>query len=104
MPLQTAFDLTAKDIGGLPSPDAVAGFFTRLGYPTGCRKELTPASAGLTGDTAQAVASVELTTDDPDSTHEPTFCYTPASIRCWACNVVPDGSMLSPTDGMIVAV
>ncbi len=31
MPLQTDLDLTAKDIGGLSSPDAVVGFFPRLG-------------------------------------------------------------------------
>ena len=36
-------DLTVADIGGLSSLDALAGFFTRLGYPTGCRKELPAA-------------------------------------------------------------
>ena len=65
-------------------------------YPTGCRKVLTAVALKLTGDTAQAVNNVELVVADPGSTHEPTACYTPASIRCWACNVVPDGSMRRP--------
>lgn len=66
MPIQTDIDLSAKDIGGLSSPDAVAGFFTDLCYPTGCRKELTAGSLGLTGDTAQAVTGIELVAADAE--------------------------------------
>lgn len=66
MPVHTDLDLTTKDIGGLSSPDAIAGFFGRLGYPTDRRKELTAASLGLTADTAQAVTSVELIAADSD--------------------------------------
>ena len=59
-------DLTVADIGGLSSLDALAGFFTRLGYPTGCREELPPASLDLTGDTAKEVRRIELLAEDDE--------------------------------------
>lgn len=62
----TDLDLSAKDISSLSSADAVAGFFTHLGYPTGERKQLTASSLGLTGDTAQAIQSIELVAADED--------------------------------------
>ena len=60
MPYDHDLDLTAKDISSLSSADAIAGFLTKLGYPTGSRKKLTAASLGLTGDSADAVKHVEL--------------------------------------------
>ncbi len=66
MPHVTDLDLTAKDISSLSSADAVAGFFTNLGYPTGERKALTASSLGLTGDTAGAIHSIELLAADDD--------------------------------------
>ena len=54
-------DLTVADIGGLSSLDALGGFFTRLGYPTGCRKELPAGSLDLTATpSTQAVGSMLL--------------------------------------------
>ncbi len=66
MPHITDLDLTAKDISSLSSVDAVVGFFANLGYPTGDRKQLTASSLGLTGDTAQAIQSIELVAADED--------------------------------------
>ena len=37
MPHVADLDLSVTDISGLSSLDALAAFFTRLGYPTGCR-------------------------------------------------------------------
>lgn len=66
MPYITDLDLSAKDISNLSSVDAVAGFFTNLGYPTGDRRQLTATSLGLTGDAAQAMQSIELLAADED--------------------------------------
>lgn len=66
MAFATDIDLSIKDIGALSSPEAIAGFFNRLGYSTGCRKELTATSLGLTGDTAQVVNRIELIAADAD--------------------------------------
>lgn len=67
MPHVTDVDLESKDISSMSSADAVAGFLTKLGYPTGSRKELTGASLGLTGDSADAVKNVELLAVDADN-------------------------------------
>ncbi len=66
VPYATDLELSAKDVSSLSSADAVAGFFTTLGYPTGVRQQLTPSALGLTGDTAQAVRAVELLAADED--------------------------------------
>lgn len=66
MPHLTDVDLTSKDVGSLSSADAVAGFLSRLGYPTDARRSLTAASLGVTGDSLQAVREVELLAADPD--------------------------------------
>ena len=66
MPHVTDVDLTAKDISSLSSADAVAGFLTNLGYPTGPRKPLTAKSLGLTGDSADAVNHAHVVASDDD--------------------------------------
>ena len=75
MPHSHDLDLTPKDISNLSSADAVAGFFTKLGYPTGVRKELTASSLELTGDTAQAVRAVELLAADEDDFFRVVFAH-----------------------------
>ncbi len=57
-------DLDAKDISGLSSADAVAGFLTKLGYPTGVRKPLTASSLGVSADTERTIRNVELMAAD----------------------------------------
>ena len=64
LPLTTDLNLTPKDIAGLVSADAVAAFFQNLGYNTGGRKSLTPQSIGLAGDSAAAIKSIELLSED----------------------------------------
>lgn len=60
MPYVADMDLPSADVGALSSVDALAGFLTKLGYPKGCRKELTASALDLKGDTAQAIRSMEL--------------------------------------------
>jgi hypothetical protein len=48
-------NLAEKDISGLTSADALAGFFSRLGYDTGKRQQLTPEALGLAGEAAAPV-------------------------------------------------
>ena len=67
MPHVTDIDLTSKDISGLSSADAIAGFLTKLGYPTGSRQKLTATSLGLTGESADRVRDVELMAVDQDN-------------------------------------
>ena len=62
----TDVDLRARDLRGLTSPDAVASFVASLGYETKTRTGLTPESIGLSGDTAAAVRSIELVSEDPE--------------------------------------
>ena len=52
--LKTDPDLTTRDLAGLTSADALAAFLNRLAYDTSRRTVLTPASLGLSGDTASA--------------------------------------------------
>lgn len=59
-------DLTPKDISELASVDALAGFLTRLGYPTGCRETLSVTAFGLSGETADAIRSMELLAEDEE--------------------------------------
>lgn len=59
-------DLTTKDIAGLASPDAVAAFLARLGYPTDRREELSAAALGLPPETADAIRKMELLADDDE--------------------------------------
>lgn len=59
-------DLTEKDIAGLGSVDAVASFFTKLGYDTSDRAVLTPEAIGLSGDSAKALKRVELLAEDSE--------------------------------------
>ncbi len=54
MPYVADMDLSSADVGALSSVGAQAGFLAKLGYPTGCRKELTALALGLKGDTGQA--------------------------------------------------
>ena len=64
--LTTDLNITAKDVGGLASADAVAGFLTRLGYNTDARTALTAESIGLSGDSAAAIQSIELLSEDSE--------------------------------------
>ncbi len=64
--LTADIDLTTKDISSLASPDAVAGFLGRLGYPTGRREELAPAAFGLAPETADAIRRMELLAEDDE--------------------------------------
>jgi len=62
----TDLNITGKDISGLTSADAVAGFLTSLGYNTDARVPLTAESIGLTGDSATAIKSIELLSEDAE--------------------------------------
>jgi len=62
--LTTDLNITGKDISGLTSADAVAGFLTSLGYNTDPRVPLTAESIGLAGDSAAAIKSIELLSED----------------------------------------
>ena len=64
--LTTDLNITGKDISGLTSADAVAGFLTSLGYNTDARVLLTAESIGLTGDSAAAIKSIELLSEDAE--------------------------------------
>ena len=59
-------DVTARDVGGLTSPDALMAFLSRLGYETDSRVALTPESIGLTGEAARAIKGIELLSEDRD--------------------------------------
>ena len=62
----TDLNLSSKDIAGLASAGALAGFLTALGYDTGSRKPLTPEAIGLAGDSAAAIKRMELLSEDGD--------------------------------------
>ena len=64
--LKTDLDLMTKDLAGLTSPDALTAFLSRLGFNTSRRTVLTPASLGLSGDTAAAIRSIELLAEDEE--------------------------------------
>jgi len=64
--LTTDLNITARDISGLTSADAVAGFLTQLGYNTDRRSALTPESIGLAGDSAAAMKSIEVLSEDAE--------------------------------------
>lgn len=66
MQLTADIDLTIKDIAGLASLDAVAGFLARLGYPTDRREELSAAALGLPPETADAIRKIELLAEDAE--------------------------------------
>ena len=61
---KTDLDLTTRDVAGLISADALAAFLSRLGYDTGRRTVLTPTALGLSGDSASAVRSAELLSEN----------------------------------------
>ena len=65
MPIDDS-DLTTKDISELASADGLAGFLTRLGYPTDCRETLSTTAFGLTGETADAIHRMELLAEDDE--------------------------------------
>ena len=58
-------DLTAQEIAGLTSTDALAAFVQRLGYDTGKRTALSPESIGL-NDADKAFRTIELLSEDPE--------------------------------------
>ncbi|NQT12818.1 MAG: hypothetical protein HQ582_08715, partial [Planctomycetes bacterium] len=62
----TDAQLTAKDISNLASVDAVAAFFTSLGYDTGARTGLTAEAIGLSGESAAPLSSIELLSEDSE--------------------------------------
>lgn len=64
MPHVTDLNLTPKDFQGLTSADALAGFFSSLGYDTSPRKSLTAESIGLSGDSAAPVRAIEVLSED----------------------------------------
>ena len=64
--LTTDLNITARDISGLTSVDAVAGFLTQLGYNTDRRALLTPEAIGLAGDSATAIKSIEVLSEDSE--------------------------------------
>ena len=49
-------DLAAAELAKLSSADAVAEFFTTLGYRTDSRQPLSPEAIGLAGEAAAAIA------------------------------------------------
>lgn len=66
MQLTADIDLTTKDIAGLASLDAAAGFLARLGYPTDRREDLSAAALGLPSETADAIRKMELLAEDDE--------------------------------------
>ena len=74
-------DLSVGDIGGLSSPDAVGGSFTRLGYPAGCRKELPAASLDLTATPPKQTLCATMLRGTP-SGHRIDF-VTVAGVAGW---------------------
>lgn len=66
VPYKTDLDLTAEDIAQLTSADALAGFFTWLGYDTGARAMLTPEAIGLPAGAVGPIRHIELVSEDPE--------------------------------------
>ncbi|MDH5763355.1 MAG: BREX-1 system adenine-specific DNA-methyltransferase PglX [Nitrospinota bacterium] len=57
-------NLNKKDIQGLSNADAVAAFFSKLGYNTNARTPQTPGNLGITSDTVlKAIKRIELIAD-----------------------------------------
>lgn len=65
MPAKLDLDLQPDQIAKLTSPEAVAGLFHTLGYPTGKRRTLSPAGLGL-GDTEKSITRAEVISEDED--------------------------------------
>jgi len=59
-------NLPPKEVSRLASADAVAGFLSSLGYDTSARKPLTPEAIGLAGESAAAIRSIELMSEDAE--------------------------------------
>ena len=66
VPHTTDFDLTARDVAELASPDSIAAFFAKLGYDTARRTTLSPEAIGLSGETAGAIKRIETLSEDPE--------------------------------------
>lgn len=66
VPHKTDLNLTGKDVAQLTSADALAGFFTRLGYDTGSRAMLTPEAIGLAAGAVGPIKHIELLSEDPE--------------------------------------
>ena len=66
MPLNSDIDLKTEDISRLASLDALAAFFTRLGYPTDRRGEQPATALGLPPETAEAIRKMELLAADDE--------------------------------------
>jgi hypothetical protein len=66
LPLATDLNITAQDIAGLVSVDAVAAFFQALGYDTARRSGLTPQAIGLAGESAGPIKSIEVLSEDAE--------------------------------------
>lgn len=71
--LVTDVNLSAKQISNLASPEALAAFFSQLGYDTGTRATLTPEAIGLAGDSAAAVKQIEILAKDTEDFLQVTF-------------------------------
>ena len=57
-------NLTTKDVQGLSSADAIAAFFSQLGYNTNARTPQTPGNLGITSDAAlKPIKRIELIAD-----------------------------------------
>lgn len=65
-PSATDLDLTPAQISKLASVDAVAEFFTALGYRTGARTTLSAEAIGLSGDAAAPIREMQLLAEDED--------------------------------------
>ncbi len=63
---QQMFDLELKvqDVQGIGNADAVAMFFTRLGYNTATRTPQTATNIGLPEATSKSLRRIELISDD----------------------------------------
>lgn len=62
----TDVNVSSQRISQLTSPDAVAAFFTELGYDTERRSELSPEAIGLSGDAAAAIQRIEVLCEDDE--------------------------------------
>ena len=66
MPHATDLNLSPKDLLGLTSADALAAFLTSLGYDTSRRKPPSPEAIGLSGESAAAIRSIEVLSEDAE--------------------------------------
>jgi hypothetical protein len=101
LPHATDLDLTTGQIAELASADALAAWFSKLGYPTDSRAELTPESIGLAGDSAAAIRKIELLSEDSEQLLRVVFAQ-PRALTAKARNDLVRALGKSPIDHLLV--